>query len=142
MTSDFYVDIESIERRSNLMKANKQPYLKKDLQFHSDIKGLSASVGIVEGKVRVIDSIKDINDIKENEILVTKSIDIGWTPVFPIVKGIITEIGGVLSHASIIARELSVPAVVNVENATKILATGEKVLLDANSGIIIRKSRK
>lgn len=142
VTSDFYVDIESIERRSNLMKANKQPYLKKDLQSCSDIKGLSASVGIVEGKVRVIDSIKDINDIKENEILVTKSIDIGWTPVFPIVKGIITEIGGVLSHASIIARELSVPAVVNVENATKILATGEKVLLDANSGIIIRKSRK
>ena len=69
----------------------------------------------------------------------TKSLDIGWTPALPIVKGIITEIGGVLSHASIIARELGVPAIVNIENATSFLMTGEEVVLDANSGIVFRK---
>ena len=137
--NNFHIDIKAIERRVDQMKVNNLRNPEVYSKSYKNLKGVAASSGIVEGKVRIIGSIKDLDQIKENEILVTKSLDIGWTPALPIVKGIITEIGGVLSHASIIARELGVPAIVNIENATSFLMTGEEVVLDANSGIVFRK---
>lgn len=139
VTNNFYIDIEVIKTRVKQIKLERISYSEKYSQNSSNLKGLAVSSGVVRGKVRVVDSIDNLGQINENEILVTKSLDIGWAPVFPLVKGLITEIGGVLSHASIIARELGVPAIVNIEEATSLLVTGEEVVLDANSGIIIRE---
>ena len=62
--------------------------------------------------------------------------NIGWTPLFPRVAAIVTDIGAPLSHAAIVARELGIPAVVGCGNATALLKTGDKVLVDGGQGIV------
>jgi rifampicin phosphotransferase len=74
-------------------------------------------------------------DVK-NKILVTKATDPGWTIIFPLLKGVITETGGVLSHASIVSRELGIPCIVKVVDATEKLKTGDKVKMDARAGVV------
>jgi len=105
----------------------------------STLKGTGVSHGKIEGIARVINSIDEISRIKPGEILVTDHTDPGWTLIFPTVKGIITNTGGLLSHAAIIAREYGLPAVVNVKNATKIIPDGQKIMLNGDNGIIILK---
>jgi phosphohistidine swiveling domain-containing protein len=100
------------------------------------LKGIAASHGIVEGTARVISSIDEIASLKPGDILVTDHTDPGWTPVFVTIKGIITNTGGLLSHASIVAREYALPAVVNVPNATNIIKDGQTIILDGDSGIV------
>lgn len=100
------------------------------------LKGIAVSCGKVEGVARVINSIEEISKLKPGNILVTDHTDPGWTPVFATVKGIITNTGGLLSHASITAREFGLPAVVNVANATSIIKDGENILLDGDKGTI------
>jgi pyruvate,water dikinase len=102
----------------------------------SVLKGIAASHGIVEGTARVISSIDEIASLKPGDILVTDHTDPGWTPVFVTIKGIITNTGGLLSHASIVAREYALPAVVNVPNATNIIKDGQTIILDGDSGIV------
>ena len=76
--------------------------------------------------------------MKRGAILVAPATDPSWTPLFTLASGVIVEVGGVLSHASTIAREYGLPAVANVKHATKRLRTGERVRLDAGNGIIHR----
>ena len=70
------------------------------------------------------------------KILITHATDPGWTIVFPLLKGVITETGGLLSHASIISRELGIPCMVKVPQATKFLRTGDLIEMNALSGEI------
>ncbi|MCD1295836.1 phosphoenolpyruvate protein kinase [Methanocella sp. CWC-04] len=100
------------------------------------ITGTSASPGIATGIVRVVESIKELSVVKENEILVTSNTDPGWTPVFSKLAGLITETGGILSHGAVVSREYGIPAVTAVKNARKLLKTGQKVTIDGNDGII------
>ena len=65
-----------------------------------------------------------------------KSLDISWTPLFSVAGGLVTELGGILSHAAIIAREYNIPTIVNVENATSILKNGDQIVLDGETGVI------
>ena len=76
--------------------------------------------------------------MKHGAILVAPATDPSWTPLFTLASGVIVEVGGVLSHASTIAREYGLPALANVKHATRRLRTGERVRLDAVNGVVHR----
>ena len=100
------------------------------------IKGQPGSAGCVEGYVRRIDSPDEGNQLRPGEILVTTATNVGWTPLFPRAAAVVTDIGGSLSHAAIVARELGIPAVVGCRNATMRLKTGDRVRVDGGRGIV------
>src|SRR5262245_65885818 len=78
--------------------------------------------------------------MKRGAILVAPTTDPSWTPLFTLASGVIVEVGGVLSHASTIAREYGLPAVANVKHATMRLKTGDRVRLDAEHGVVQKLS--
>ena len=98
------------------------------------ISGHAGSAGRTEGTVRVILSPADGEQLKEGEILVAATTNVGWTPIFPKALAVITDVGAPLSHAAIIARELGIPAVVGTGNATMRLKNGQKVIVDGGQG--------
>jgi pyruvate,water dikinase len=107
-----------------------------DLDTSDIIKGIPGSAGRIEGVVRRINTPEEGYKVQHGEILVTSTTNIGWTPLFPKISAVITDVGAALSHAAIIARELGIPAVVGCTNATVRLKTGDKILLDGEQGII------
>ncbi len=104
-----------------------------------DVKGFPGAAGVVTGKVRVINSPDEIDQIEKGEILVTVATNIGWTLAFPKVSAIITDIGAPLSHAAIVAREFGIPAVVGCGNATTVLKTGDIIEVDGSRGTVVKK---
>ncbi len=90
----------------------------------------------MDGIVRRIDRMEDGNQIQPGEILVTVTTNVGWTPLFPRLAAIVTDVGAPLSHAAIVARELGIPAVVGCGNATMRLKTGDRVRVDGGAGIV------
>ena len=74
--------------------------------------------------------------IEPGQILVTRSTDPGWTPVFSIVDGLVLEIGGQLSHGAIVAREYGLPAVINVSGATTRIEDGQEIVVDGSKGVV------
>ncbi len=105
-------------------------------EIKADIYGVCGAAGEAEGTARVILSYEDIDQVQNGEILVTNSTDSNWTPVFSIIKGIITDRGGVLSHAAIVGREFGVPAVVNTFVATEKIKTGQRIRILADEGSV------
>jgi pyruvate,water dikinase len=102
----------------------------------SMIKGFAGAIGCVEGIVRRIDRVEDGDQIQPGEILVTVTTNVGWTPLFPRLTAIVTDVGAPLSHAAIVAREMGIPAVVGCGNATMLLKTGDRVRVDGGRGIV------
>jgi len=100
------------------------------------LKGTGASSGVVEGRARVLLSAAQMDELQPGEILVVHTTDVGWTPLFCIAAGVVTELGGPLSHAAVVARELAVPSVVNVDGITRALRTGDRIRLDGDAGTI------
>lgn len=100
-----------------------------------NLKGLGTSAGVVRGEVVVVESLDFTADYR-GKILVTPATDPGWTVLFPVLKGVVTEQGGMLSHASIIAREVGIPCVVQAEGATKRLRSGQEVEINGGTGKI------
>ena len=101
-----------------------------------ELRGVPVSRGTVEGAVVVITDPADFAQMKRGAILVTRATDPSWTPLFTLAAGVIVEVGGVLSHASTIAREYGIPALANVRHATKRLKTGDRVSLNATEGFV------
>lgn len=98
--------------------------------------GIAASSGVVEGRARVLMSPAEMTALQPGEILVVHTTDVGWTPLFLLAAGVVTELGGPLSHAAVVAREFGVPSVVNVERATLVVKTGDKVRVDGDRGTV------
>lgn len=98
------------------------------------LRGLPASSGLVEGKVRVVRTPADAAHFERGEILVVAQADVGWSPLFLVASAVVTDLGGPLSHASIVLREYGVPAVVNVKHGMATLRTGDRVRLDGDRG--------
>ncbi|OPH56905.1 phosphoenolpyruvate synthase [Paenibacillus ferrarius] len=99
------------------------------------IAGLPVSSGVIEGRARVILRMEDA-DIENGDILVTSFTDPGWTPLFVSIKGLVTEVGGLMTHGAVIAREYGLPAVVGVENATKLIKDGQRIRVHGTEGYI------
>jgi pyruvate,water dikinase len=100
------------------------------------LRGLAASSGVAEGRVRILRDPSHAADFEPGEVLVVAAADTGWAPLFLAASGVVTELGGPLSHAAIILREYAVPAVVNVTNATRSLRDGDLVRLDGDVGTV------
>jgi pyruvate,water dikinase len=99
------------------------------------IAGLAVSSGVVEGRARVIFNIEGA-DLGEEDILVTTFTDPSWTPLFVSIKGLVTEVGGLMTHGAVIAREYGLPTVVGVENATKLIKDGQRIRVHGTEGYI------
>ena len=102
--------------------------------------GTSVSRGCVTGEVVVIRSVAEFPKMKRSAIIVAPATDPSWTPLLTLASGVITEIGGTLSHSATLARELGIPAISNVTNATRLLRDGDRVTLDAVEGEVHRLS--
>ena len=97
--------------------------------------GIPVSSGTIEGRARVILRMEDAH-IAEGDILVTTFTDPSWTPIFVSVKGLVTEVGGQMTHGAVIAREYGLPAVVGVENATKLIKDGQRIRVNGTEGYV------
>ncbi|MDQ0969318.1 phosphoenolpyruvate synthase/pyruvate phosphate dikinase [Flavobacterium sp. W4I14] len=97
--------------------------------------GLAVSSGMIEGRARVILNMEDA-DLEDGDILVTSFTDPSWTPLFVSIKGLVTEVGGLMTHGAVIAREYGLPAVVGVENATKLIKDGQRIRLNGTDGYV------
>ncbi|WP_312810911.1 phosphoenolpyruvate synthase [Sedimentibacter sp.] len=97
--------------------------------------GVPVSSGVIEGRARIVLNLEDA-DIEEGDILVTAFTDPSWTPLFISIKGLITEVGGMMTHGAVVAREYGLPAVVSVENATKLIKDGQKIRVNGTKGYV------
>lgn len=146
-------------RRRNMFKIFKEPWkfdeifctrdlipnhLKPSKELDADVAnapklyGTPASSGRVQAKVCLIDGYKELDRMRAGDILLTHSTDIAFSPIFPLCSGVITEVGGLISHGAVVAREYGLPSVLGIPNVTRILEDGEEIILDADEGAIIR----
>jgi pyruvate,water dikinase len=132
---DAFTWVLSPDRRTDFYDST-TPYPKLDEEESNIIEGFAGATGIVEGTVRVIFTPEEGEMLQQGEILVTTLTNVGWTPLFPRAKAIITDTGAPLSHATIVAREFGIPAVVGTGDATMRLKTGDRVQVDGGRGII------
>lgn len=98
--------------------------------------GTPACPGRVTGPARVVTHISEADTIRPGEILIAMSTDIGWSPHFPVLAGVVTELGGLISHGAVVAREYGLPCLVGVTGATQTFSSGDIVTLDAVRGNI------
>ena len=110
------------------------PVVREELK--ADLYGAAAAPGVVEGVARVIMTEDKLAELKPGDILVAPGTSAPWTPAFEIISGVITDGGGALAHAVIVAREYGIPAVVGCLEGTKKIKTGDKVRIDGNLGVV------
>jgi len=116
---------------------NPDSYVPEEVKTNSQVlNGLAVSPGVATGKAKVILRTDSHTQLEAGEILVAPFTDPGWTPYFLPAAGIVMNQGSLLSHGSIVARELGLPAVVNVGHATEIIKTGQTIQVDGNRGIV------
>ena len=97
--------------------------------------GLAVSAGTVEGRARVIHDMAQA-DLEAGDILVTAYTDPSWSPLFVAISGLVTEVGGLMTHGAVIAREYGLPAVVGVEQATRLIRTGQRIRVHGTDGYV------
>jgi rifampicin phosphotransferase len=97
--------------------------------------GVAASAGVIEGRARVVLSLEQA-DFAEGDILVTTFTDPSWTAVFVSIKGLVAEVGGMMTHGAVVAREYGLPAVVSVENATRLIKDGQRIRVNGTKGYV------
>ncbi|XP_022686506.1 uncharacterized protein LOC111259076 isoform X2 [Varroa jacobsoni] len=100
------------------------------------MRGTPVCAGQVTAPVRVVCALEDAGQIQKGDVLITYAIDIGWSPYFPLLAGIATELGGAISHGAVVAREYSLPSIVGVHGATQAFQSGQIVVLDGLKGTI------
>ena len=101
-----------------------------------EVVGVAASAGVVEGPARVLHDVNQIGELREGEILVCPVTAPSWAPVFAKIKAAVSDIGGSMSHAAIVAREYGMPAVVGCGDATKRIRTGDRIRVDGDRGTV------
>jgi pyruvate,water dikinase len=97
--------------------------------------GLGVSSGVVEGRARVVTDL-GAGDLEPGDILVTAHTDPSWSPVFVAIAGLVTEVGGLMTHGAVVAREYGLPAVVSVDGATRTIRDGQRIRVDGSAGIV------
>lgn len=99
--------------------------------------GIGVSAGVVEGICRVVVD-PDFGEVEPDEILVAPTTDPSWSSIMFISAGLVVDIGGTLSHAAVVARELGIPCVVNTRNGSRVLRTGDRIRVDGSTGVVHR----
>jgi pyruvate,water dikinase len=101
-----------------------------------ELSGAAASPGVVEGVARVVKTVREISDVREGDVLVCSITSPAWAPIFSKIKAVVTDIGGVMSHAAIVCREYGLPAVVGTGRATALIRTGQVLRVDGSAGTV------
>lgn len=125
----YYYDEKKIDEIKRIVETKVEIKIK-------ELKGSMASAGIVRGEVKIIHGVKDLSKIKSGDILVTSMTKPDYIIAMEKAAAFVTDEGGILCHAAIIAREMNKPCVIGTEKATKILSDGDLVEVDANNGIV------
>lgn len=142
------------ERKKEEKENGKKPYYDRyvfykngkvlEIRQNDNINGLSgipSGAGVVQARATIMNSNKDY--LKKGNIIVTKRTDPGWISLFPLTSGIIVEHGSMLSHSFVVAREMGIPAIVGVSNATKVIKNNDLITLDGIKGVVkIEESKK
>jgi pyruvate,water dikinase len=113
-----------------------QTWLGGDELDENVVRGYAASPGVVEGVARVLSTVNEIGQIREGEILVCPVTAPSWGPVFGKIAAAVSDIGGTMSHAAIVAREYGMPAVVGTGTATARISTGDRLRVDGDRGVV------
>jgi phosphohistidine swiveling domain-containing protein len=100
------------------------------------LRGKTTSVGRVVGTARVVHELSQIGRVQQGEILIVHATDPGWTPVFMLIKGIVLETGGLISHGALLAREYGLPGV-QIPGALNLIPDGATITLDGDNGVVI-----
>jgi pyruvate,water dikinase len=102
-----------------------------------DLHGIAGSPGVIGGPARLIRGPEEFERLQKGDILVAPLTNPVWTPLFAIAGGVITEVGGILSHGAIVAREYGIPAVMSVAGATQLLSDGQQITVDGDHGMVL-----
>ncbi len=102
----------------------------------NEIRGFAASNGVVEGPARIVRSVEEISKLQQGDILVCQVTNPTWSPVFQKIAGAVSDIGGSMSHAAIVAREYGLPAVVGTGTATSRIKDGQRIRVDGGRGVV------
>ncbi|MEE9217028.1 MAG: PEP-utilizing enzyme, partial [Anaerolineales bacterium] len=120
----------------NIIRGEEEIYPQAEVT-EGDMQGISGSPGVVSGPARVIRGPEEFGTLQRGEILVAPLTNPTWTPLFAIASAVITEVGGILSHGAIVAREYGIPAVMSVPGATHSLSDGQMITVDGNRGVVL-----
>jgi pyruvate,water dikinase len=101
-----------------------------------EVRGVGASAGVARGVARVARSLDDAQALQPGEVLVCPATDPNWTPLFAIAAALVTDVGGSLCHAAVVAREYRLPAVVGTRSATATIVSGQVLEVDGESGVV------
>ena len=105
------------------------------------LRGLGISAGVHTGRVRILRSPEEAARLEPGDVLVTTATDPGWTPLFLVAGAVVLELGSMLSHGAVLAREYGLPAVVNVNGLHSTLEDGQKITVDGTRGVVWLISR-
>ncbi|MCD4785788.1 MAG: hypothetical protein K8T10_18370 [Candidatus Eremiobacteraeota bacterium] len=111
-------------------------YFSSSKKGGNEFTGLPASAGVARGKARVLLNLSEANRLQPGEILVTKNTDPSWTPLFSVAGGIVVEVGSMLSHGAVVAREVGIPAVVGIPGIVSLIRDGDRIIVDGTGGKI------
>lgn len=125
LTAQFGITMDTVET-----------WLHADDDEGDELHGVGASPGMVEGPARVVLRPTDIEEVQDGEILVCPATAPAWAPVFGRVRGIVSDVGGMMSHAAILCREYGIPAVLGTGSGTRRIATGDLVRVDGDRGTV------
>jgi phosphohistidine swiveling domain-containing protein len=130
ISNDHIADLD-IDSRKTLKDG-----IESKIELGKVIKGSVACRGLVKGKVRVLNSVKELSKFQDGEILVTSMTTPEFVPIMKMAAAIVTDEGGISCHAAIVSRELKIPCIIGTKTATKALKTGDEVKVDADNGIV------
>jgi pyruvate,water dikinase len=102
----------------------------------SEMKGFPAAPGETEGVARVLVDVSRIGEVQPGEILVCRTTAPSWGPVFSKIKAVVTDVGGMMCHSSIVSREYGIPAVTGTGNSTKVVKTGDVIKVVGDKGVV------
>ncbi len=120
----------------NIIRGEEEIYQEAEIT-EGDLQGVAGSPGVVSGPARVIRGPDEFGTLQRGEILVAPLTNPTWTPLFAVASAVITEVGGILSHGAIVAREYGIPAVMSVPGATVSLRDGQMITVDGNRGVVV-----
>lgn len=126
--------LEAVRKDAIIQVAVAIPRVRPELK--ADLYGASSIPGVVEGVARVVLTERELNTVEPGEILVAPGTSVPWTAIFNIISAVVTDAGGSLAHASIVAREYNIPAVIGTMEATKKIKTGDRLRVDGNMNAV------
>lgn len=112
----------------------RMPTVRPDLD--ADLLGLCGAPGVAEGPARIVRNADELGAIEKGDVLVAVNTSVSWTPIFPLLSGVVVDRGGSLSHAAVVCREYGIPCVVNVLEGTSKIRPGQRVRVDGDQGAV------